>query len=113
MSFLKKLINKKEKETVPPLKPQDEPGFAGSFTIDNGIKPKERIIEFPKLDDDTSKDTLGGFNLITNFIANVISTHLIYSEMEVKNILRDIDYFCFHSPFYKMVQKAFTKMALT
>lgn len=30
-----------------------------------------------------------------------------------KNILRDIDYFCFHSPFYKMVQKAFTKMAQT
>lgn len=30
-----------------------------------------------------------------------------------KNILRDVDYFCFHSPFYKMVQKAFTKMAQT
>ena len=30
-----------------------------------------------------------------------------------KNILRDIDYFCFHSPFYKMVQKAFSKMAQT
>ena len=30
-----------------------------------------------------------------------------------KNLLRDIDYFCFHSPFYKMVQKAFTKMAQT
>jgi len=28
-----------------------------------------------------------------------------------KNILRDTDYFCFHSPFYKMVQKAFNKMA--
>ncbi len=25
--------------------------------------------------------------------------------------MRDTDYFCFHSPFYKMVQKAFTKMA--
>lgn len=28
-----------------------------------------------------------------------------------KNLLRDMDYFCFHSPFYKMVQKAFAKMA--
>jgi hypothetical protein len=95
MSFFKKLINKKEKETITPPKPQDEQdvnsGFADSFTIGNGVKPKERIIAFPKLDDDTSDDTLGGFNLITNFIANVISTHLIYSEIEVKNILTDME----------------------
>jgi hydroxymethylglutaryl-CoA synthase len=26
------------------------------------------------------------------------------------NIIQDMDYFCFHSPFYKMVQKAFASI---
>ena len=34
----------------------------------------------------------------------------IKEKCQKKSILGDIDYFCFHSPFYKMVQKAFFKL---
>ena len=33
------------------------------------------------------------------------------SKSKNRNIISEMDYFCFHSPFYKMVQKAFTKLA--
>lgn len=37
-----------------------------------------------------------------------------YSKLKNKsknrNILAEMDFFCFHSPFYKMVQKAYTAL---
>lgn len=33
------------------------------------------------------------------------------SKSKNKNVLSEIDYLCFHSPFYKMVQKAYTQLA--
>lgn len=33
------------------------------------------------------------------------------SKCKNRNVLSETDYFCFHSPFYKMVQKAYFKLA--
>ena len=63
------------------------------------------------LDSDSEYPTVDGKLSIECYIKAVEKCYEgLKEKMKGKNIIKEMDYFCFHSPFYKMVQKAYSKL---